>query len=618
MVVNTDPERKKTLAQLRLKINGSPASKEIDGAIISVTVEQDVDMPAMFTIVLHFDARQTKMIDEPTIADGKEIEILVGYADQEKSICIGKITAMEPRFDDQGTTHVIRGFDYSFAMHRNAKSRSFVKQTDSDIAKKIAAEASGLTAKVEATTQVHDYVYQHNQTNWAFLSTRARRIGYILRVVGKELQFKKPEPEGTPVDLEFGVNLKSFNARLSVAEQVNEVEVRGWDVKNKQAIVGRASSSTAKPDVGEKRKASEVAAGVWGEATRYELNGSPDGVDEANLRATAILDDTTKSFITAEGECNGDPKFALGGTINVKGVGERFQGKYYLTSVQHNLSKTGGHQVKFRAGRTRSESMSSILSPPPDQAVAPQVTVGVVTNNRDDDGLARVKVKFPMLFDDDESHWARQAVPMAGADRGFIAMPEVNDEVLVAFEHGDPTKPFILGSLWNGVDQPPKGTADLVDGGGVVNQRIWRSRSGHLFLFDDTDGSEAIRIIDKTNKNHITITSSDNKLQVQIEGDIEVTSQTGKISMTAEKDINIESKSGKISLKAVNAEVEAKQSAKMKTGTSFDVDAGTSFAAKATTSAELNGSVSAKLEGGIANVQGQSATNIKGGIVNIN
>src|SRR5262249_2404512 len=244
--------------------------------------------------------------------------------------------------------------------------------------------------------------------------------------------------------------------------------------------------------------------------------------------------------------------------------------------------------------------------------------VGIVTNNRDEEHLARVKVKFPTLFEQDESHWARLAVPMAGKERGFLAMPEVNDEVLIAFEHGDPNRPFVLGALWNGQDVPPKGTADLVDGSGVVNQRIWRSRSGHLFLFDDTNGKESIRIVDKTDKNHITITSSDDKLVVHLEGDIEITSQTGQIKMTAQKDISLESQSGKISLKAINAEVEAQQSAKMKSGTSFDVQAGTSFAAKASTSAELNGSVSAKLEGGIANVQGQSATNIKGGVVNIN
>jgi hypothetical protein len=137
-------------------------------------------------------------------------------------------------------------------------------------------------------------------------------------------------------------------------------------------------------------------------------------------------------------------------------------------------------------------------------------------------------------------------------------------------------------------------------------------------IFDDTDGSESIQIIDKTEKNHIIITSKDNKLDVHLEGDIEVTSKTGKITVTAEKDVSIESKSGKVQIKGVNTEFEAKQAATMKSGTSFDLNAGTSFAAKASTSAEVNGSVSVKVTGATANLEGQSATTIKGGVVNIN
>ncbi|HKG26185.1 MAG TPA: VgrG-related protein [Thermomicrobiales bacterium] len=612
-----DPERKRTLAQYRVQINGSNAPKELDQAIVKVTIDERLHVPTMFEIELRVDPRQPKWIDEPAIGEGKEIEILVGYADQEKSICIGKVTSLEVDLDEQMPTLVVRGYDLSFALHRDVKSRSFVKQTDGDIAKKIAGEAGGLTPKIDATTEVHDYVLQHAQTNYDFLLDRARRIGYELRVVGKELQFRKPAPEGSPVDLEWGVSLKAFHPRLSVAEQVDEVVVRSWDVQNKQVLVGTASNGQTAPKVGETRAAGSVANGVWGSAKHTVVDAPTATLEEATAMAQAMLDDFTSSFIEATGESKGDPKLRVGASINVKGVGKRFGGTYYLTAVRHTLSKQHGHQVFFTAGTQRPTTVSSLLMTKPPEALAPHVAVGIVTNNQDPLDLARVKVKFPTLFDEDESYWARLSMPMAGKERGFLTIPEVNDEVLVAFEHGDPTRPFILGGLWNGQDVPPKGTADLV-AGGVVNQRIWRSRNGHLFLFDDTDGAEAIRIIDKTGNNHITITSSDNKLVVELDGDVEITSKTGQIKVTAQKDISLESQSGKIKLKAVTAELEATQAATMKTGTSFDLQAGTSFAAKATTSAEINGSVSAKLEGGIANVQGQSATNIKGGVVNIN
>jgi uncharacterized protein involved in type VI secretion and phage assembly len=88
------------------------------------------------------------------------------------------------------------------------------------------------------------------------------------------------------------------------------------------------------------------------------------------------------------------------------------------------------------------------------------VVVGLVTNNQDPDGLGRVKVKFPWLSDVDESSWARIAAPMAGKQRGACFLPEVDDEVLVAFEHGDMRFPYVLGALWNGQDAPPVTNSD--------------------------------------------------------------------------------------------------------------------------------------------------------------
>jgi uncharacterized protein involved in type VI secretion and phage assembly len=112
------------------------------------------------------------------------------------------------------------------------------------------------------------------------------------------------------------------------------------------------------------------------------------------------------------------------------------------------------------------------------------VVVGVVTNNQDPDKLGRVKVRFPWLSQDDESYWARIAVLMAGNNRGAWFLPEVDDEVLVAFEHGDVRMPYVLGALWNGVDAPPRDNSD-----GKNNQRVIRSRSGHELVFnDDSDG----------------------------------------------------------------------------------------------------------------------------------
>ena len=100
------------------------------------------------------------------------------------------------------------------------------------------------------------------------------------------------------------------------------------------------------------------------------------------------------------------------------------------------------------------------------------VVVGIVTNNQDPNNMARVRVKFPWLSDDNESWWARMAVPMAGSGRGSYFLPEVDDEVLVAFEHGDVRSPYIVGGLWNGKDSPPANNSDGKNNIRVIHKSV--------------------------------------------------------------------------------------------------------------------------------------------------
>jgi len=208
------------------------------------------------------------------------------------------------------------------------------------------------------------------------------------------------------------------------------------------------------------------------------------------------------------------------------------------------------------------------------------VVIGIVVDNNDPDDLYRVKVKFPWIKEsdgkytdvpDDESFvstWARIATFMAGNERGAFWLPEVDDEVLVAFEHGDLRRPFIIGSLWNGQDKAIH-TNQSQDG--KNNFRSIRSRSGHMLQFLDdadgkerivlqtmvaadetqkdaesrdghfiviehTDGDEKIEIYDRKQKNYILIDSTNDKIMVQSkEGDITISAPQGKITIEAKE-----------------------------------------------------------------------------------
>lgn len=175
------------------------------------------------------------------------------------------------------------------------------------------------------------------------------------------------------------------------------------------------------------------------------------------------------------------------------------------------------------------------------------VVVGIVTNNKDPDGLGRVKVKFPTRSGENESYWARIATLMAGKGRGSFFVPEVEDEVLVVFEQNNINYPYIIGCLWNGEDRPPISNND-----GNNNIRMIQSRSGHKIVFnddgkkkqekieiktkaghhivlDDSAGSEKIEIKDKTGKNSVVIDSVKNSISIESGLTLKIKSQTIEI-----------------------------------------------------------------------------------------
>lgn len=194
------------------------------------------------------------------------------------------------------------------------------------------------------------------------------------------------------------------------------------------------------------------------------------------------------------------------------------------------------------------------------------VMVATVINNQDPDGLGRVQLTFPTLSDDNIGHWARIAVLMAGDQRGTFFLPEVGDEVLVAFEGGSIEAPYVIGALWNGVDKPPDTNAD-----GQNNLRFIQSRSGHIIRLDDTAGSEKIEIIDKSSDNSITIDTANNT-----------------ITITSAQDITLDASNGKITLSAQNIELSSSADSKFEADGGLTLDGGSATTALKGSTVNIN------------------------------
>ena len=547
--------KNKYVSQFFIKINGQPAPVELMDDLIEIIVEDNLYLPDMFSIELHDKAM--KWINSSLLSVKNPVEITAQaskqYSSGRETVLIqGEITGLEPDISSVGVPAlVVRGYDRSYRLHQGRQTRSFLQSTDSEIAQKIAAEVGLKTDGIEGTTTINEHITQNNQTNMEFLGERAKRLGYQLYVKNETLYFcpdKHTMKQGPK--LLWGENLLSFRPDMTTLHQVDEVIVRGWDPMTKKEVVGRANKSRRTPNVPGEGK---VERGFKG-SNQVVISRPVQSQEEAESIAQSLRDEMGGDSIQAEGTCMGNPDVKAGAMIEIAGMGKQFDGQYMVTSAIHTYHNQEGYETAFSIGGKRAQTLSSLLNQQShDSDPGRGVRIGIVTNNQDPEELGRIKVKYPGVDDSDESPWLRIAAPMAGAQRGFYYLPEINDEVLVAFEQGDIHRPYMLGALWNGQDKPPQPSSAVLGGGGEVNRRIIRSRSGHEIVLDDTSGSETITISDKTGNNRIVINSVENKMLLEVAGNVDIKG-SGNVSIKADGDLSIEA-NGKISIKGASIDL---------------------------------------------------------------
>jgi uncharacterized protein involved in type VI secretion and phage assembly len=179
------------------------------------------------------------------------------------------------------------------------------------------------------------------------------------------------------------------------------------------------------------------------------------------------------------------------------------------------------------------------------------VAIAVVTQNEDEEKMCRVKVRFPWHDQPSESYWARLATPMAGNDRGLVLIPEVGDEVLVAFEREDLRFPYVLGGLWNGQDKPPISNDD-----GKNDKRILQSRKKHYLLFDD--GSTGVVELRHEKGRKLTLDDTGMSMEDENGNVVKVDSASGAMTIEAKGQLTI--KAATLTLQATGT-LEVKASA---------------------------------------------------------
>jgi phage protein D len=586
---------------VEVTVNGSPLSEADYEALIDARVEQSVHVPDRFS--LRFRDPTFMIMDSDTFGIGRPLDLAFSNGVSEAVVLRGEITVLGVEQSPSGRHElVVSGLDRGHRLARGSMWRSFVTMTDSDVATQIAGER-GLTADVDSSTVTHDYLLQRG-TDYAFLTERARAIGFDWWVNGDTLHFKRDANVGAGPTLHYGDDLLRFKVRASAAEAAREVEVRGWNPDTQEAIVGTSTMGQGGNGVSlgtSAPVAAETLSGATAFGSAIKRGTGVVGVKdatEADALARAMATSATAEYIVAKGEALGNPLLRAGTEIEVDGVGTKLSGRYLLTSVEHVL---GEHQfvTRFVSGGRHADTLVDLLG---GQGAVPGwgergVVIGIVTNNKDPEGLGRIKVRFPTLSDADESWWARVAAIGAGSTRGLNVLVEVNDEVLVAFEHGDVRRPIVLGGLWSKKNKPFQGGQETDTEG--VAARIWRSRTGHAVSMHDSG---------TPTQSFIAIALADNKTKLRMgEDNVTIDSPTD-ITITSKASITLKA-TGDVSIEGANIKLKALQAASVEA---------LNVTGKATAVINLEGAQASLKGSANVNVEGGALAAVKGAIVKLN
>jgi phage protein D/phage baseplate assembly protein gpV len=574
------PPNPNPTAGAEILVNGAKLPQELMSQLLDLQVKDNLLKPD--TAVVRLRDPDGTIIDHNVLAVGGTLEVKLSAASETavKPLFKGEIVALEPEFTEHDCVVAIRAYDKAHRLHARRGSRTFQQQTASDMVKSVGTGAGLAPGQVEATRDVHEFFQQSMETDWEFCWRLAAMSNFEFIVEDGKFHFRKRATQSAAATLTWGENLLAFRPRLSGVGQPKDVTVANLDPKTKQLVNGRATSpglAAQSPGIdGRPKVINDLAAGSVTVADRV---ASSQG--EASGAAQSLLDRIASTFVEAEGKAIGNPLVRAGATVSIAKVGKRFGGEYVLSQTTHTFRGGERYTTAFVISGRTGHSFAELLQTAQKPAWSQQLVIGLVTNNKDPDGMGRVRVKFPGLGDTIEGWWARVATINAGNERGLFMMPEVNDEVVVAFEHGDTRRPIVIGSLYGGKDKLPPDLQDKKNNPPKAAFGVKSDDKAHI------ESKQAMLL------------RSDEKLTVEVRKS--APGATGGYLLDAQGDI----------------EQKAAQSIKATANSSFEVDAKSSVTIKGTGSVTVETSGALKLKGSVVDIQSSGPVNVKGAIINL-
>jgi Rhs element Vgr protein len=577
---NIPSDKPKSVVTHTIISGGTEVSKQYQ--LLSIIVNKEVNRIPMATLV-YTDGEPSKQSFELSgkadFEPGKEIEIKAGYSSDEKLLFKGIVIKHSIRVRNKNSVLIIECKDKAVKMTAACKNKYALDTKDSDIIEEL-IHTYGLEKDVATTTVTHKQIVQYNCTDWDFMLCRADVNGLLCIPNDGKLSVAPPEFSGeAALTIQYGATVHNLDAEIDARLQYKSVKGSVWNYTDQELVKDTEAEDPGVPDAG--NLSADTLADVIGES-EYRLFNSAK-IEEPELQAwvNAAMMKNRLAKIRGKVTTDGTADVLPGQLIQLNGVGDRFEGKLFVTGIRHQITE-GLWQTTFQFGINPEWFVQTYnVQQPLSGAMLPAIQglhIGIVTQlESDPDGEDRILVKIPVINNDEDGIWCRVATLDAGDKRGTFFRPEISDEVIIGFINNDPRHAVVLGMLNSSAKPAPLAAADDNHEKGYV------SRSEMKMIFNDDKKSFSL---ETPGGNKFIITEDEKKIHLEDQNGNKITMNEDGIKIESIKDII---------LKAAN-----------------DINAeGVNINIKGSAQTKVEGSAGAKVSSG-------GTTDIKGSIVNIN
>ena len=458
---------------------------------------------------------------------------------------------------------IVSGYSSTYRMETAPSCYSWNDRSIGDVVKSLCGDGKVQLALNAAHKKQLDYICQYEESDFDFVRRLALQYQEWMYYDGLKLVFGKPRRLPDPIKMEFGTSLSSLNIGLQALARPEQVFTFH-------------SGANREMD----RKTPDKAYGhdrMAGDAFRAALPSYPKAARQYSIQRVSSIDDLENyvllkqaaetaetHYVTAESQ---DPRLHVGSVISLyssflKGVGNLSQeslGDFIIIEMTHEVSESCYYKNRFKA---IPGTVMSLPNPKVEMPLA-ETQMATVLSNADPHGAGRVQVRMNWQTDNMRTSWVRVMTPDGGgskdvkSNRGFVFIPEVGDQVLLGFRHGDPARPYVMGSLFNGTTG---------GGGGQGNNcKSLTTRSGHTIKLNDSLSSLGITIKDiKGNSIHIDSVGDDiiinAKRNITINAGETFTVNCKNANILAEESINMNAEQDITSVSGESTSIQAGES----------------------------------------------------------